>query len=74
MKGETIKALRIFFGLSQRQLAELIGITSPYLCMLESSERKVPDTIRIKITQRFEFTDELVEALRRSKHADTVII
>jgi transcriptional regulator with XRE-family HTH domain len=74
MNGETVKSLRIFYGLSQRALADTLGISSPYLCMLESRERRVPDTIRIKITQRFEFTDELLEALRRSKHADTVII
>lgn len=74
MNGETVKALRIYFGFNQRKFAEVIGITAAYLCMIESNHRTVSDTVRIRIAQRFEVTEELREALRRSKLAAKLMV
>jgi transcriptional regulator with XRE-family HTH domain len=73
VNGEVLKAMRIYFGLSQRDMAASIGITAAYLCMLESNYRPVTDTVRIKFAQKHEITDGLREALRRSKLADSLL-
>jgi transcriptional regulator with XRE-family HTH domain len=40
MLGEAIRISRSFIGLSQKQLAEQIGVTNGYLSQIESGDRE----------------------------------
>ncbi|WP_373230379.1 helix-turn-helix domain-containing protein [Cohnella sp.] len=66
MKGETVRAIRVYHELSQNSMAAQLGLTAGYLCMIESNKRAVSDVVKLKIAQRYGVDDSLIEALRRS--------
>ncbi|WP_425455511.1 helix-turn-helix transcriptional regulator [Cohnella phaseoli] len=68
-----MKAIRLWLGMSQREMAGRLGVTDSYLCQIEAG-RPVSDAIRIKIAQTFDVTAEMLEAIRRAKLADQLLV
>lgn len=58
--GEKIKQLRISKGLTQGELAKLLGIQPSSICMYENGERIPRDEIKYRIAKYFNKTvDEI---------------
>lgn len=74
MNGDTIKAIRIYLGLSQPEMAKKLGVTASYICQMECKQKQVSDAIRIKIAQTFDVTEPMLEAIRRAKLSDKLIV
>lgn len=58
-----LKDYRMFYGLSQRAMAQLIGVSQTFVVMLESGERNIPDYL----TDRLGLTAEQLENIRAVK-------
>lgn len=58
-----LKDYRIFYGLSQRAMAQLIGVSQTFVVMLESGERNMPDYL----PQRLGLTYEQLQNIRAVK-------
>jgi transcriptional regulator with XRE-family HTH domain len=50
MRGEQLKAGRQKAGLTQKQAAQLLGVSQPYLSQLETGYREIPDALARKAT------------------------
>jgi transcriptional regulator with XRE-family HTH domain len=46
--GTIVKDLRIKHGMSQRELANLVGVSDPYITLLETNQRKNPSLAVLK--------------------------
>lgn len=53
LRGERLTALRRLRGLSQSTLAAELGITQPFLSLVERSERTFPESLAAAATARF---------------------
>lgn len=58
-----LKDYRMFYGLSQRAMAQLIGVSQTFVVMLESGERNMPEYL----TDRLGLTAEQLENIRAVK-------
>ena len=58
-----LKDYRMFYGLSQRAMAQLIGVSQTFVVMLESGERKIP----FYLTDRLGLTYEQLQNIRAVK-------
>ena len=67
MDGLAIRALRVQDGLSQGELARMIGISQPRLSEMETGAAPITPRVRIRIAQIFNIDDETIEMVRRVK-------
>jgi len=67
MKGSTVKAIRISKGLTQAELAELLGVVEATISRIESGQRNVSDRIRIRIAQLFGGDPEVESAITKAR-------
>ena len=49
MDGKTYQRLRMAMGLSQRELADKLEVSTNYIAMMESGKKPVPETQSSKI-------------------------
>lgn len=61
MSGEQLVLLRGKLGLSQRQFAEMIGMSESAVAMVEANHRKMSATMRAKIAANIQINDELLD-------------
>lgn len=66
MTGLTVRAIRLYYGLTQREFAKLLGVSYSTIGAIESGRRKVTKNMRIKIAQTFDLTDEVIAAIERA--------
>jgi DNA-binding XRE family transcriptional regulator len=60
--GNPVKAWREYRGLTQRQLAETVGISTPYLSQLETGKRKGATEVLSAIAEALGLSlDDIVE-------------
>jgi antitoxin HigA-1 len=74
MDGIAVKAVRLAAKLSQGDFSEQLGISQSLLSMVENGKRPVSDRIRIRIAQAFGIGEETIEAIRRAKLSDRLIV
>ncbi len=73
--AETMKNLRIGRGLSQAQMAELLGVTRSTISQYELGERSPSYEVLIRIAQYFHIsTDYLLGVESASDKSDTIVI
>ena len=60
MTGEQLVLLRGKLGLSQRQFAEMIGMSGSAVAMVEANHRKMSAIMRAKIAANIPINDELL--------------
>lgn len=49
MLPDDLKDYRAFYGLSQRAIAKVLGVSQTYIVMLESGECKIPDYVPLRL-------------------------
>lgn len=69
-----VRAIRLYNRLKQKEMAEKLGISPTYLCDIESGRRKVTEDLRKKLAMLFGVGDELIEAIKRAKMSDRLIL
>jgi transcriptional regulator with XRE-family HTH domain len=68
MKGETFRLIRLYSGMSQRDFAEFIGVSTATIAHIETGNRKVTPNIKAKLATKFDLTEDFlsyVEKYRR---------
>lgn len=68
--GEKLKALRTGQGLSQRQLAERLGIAKSVISYYESGDRYPSYDVLVKITHLFHVTTDYLLDMERRRVID----
>ncbi len=63
--GKMLKSLRIKAGLTQKQLAEKLGITSSVVSYYELSERNPSPEILVKLSHIFHVTTDYLLGIER---------
>lgn len=58
-----IKDYRAYYGLSQRALAQILGVSHTYVAMFENEERNIPDYV----ARRLSMTYEQLHVIRAAK-------
>lgn len=74
MTGFAVRAIRLYYGLTQREFAERLGVDNTTICAIERGKRKVSDNMRIKIAQTFDLNDDVIAAIERAHKAENVAI
>ncbi|SFP99275.1 helix-turn-helix domain-containing protein [Salibacterium halotolerans] len=67
MNGTTVKAVRLYLGMTQREFADETGIGVSWLSQIENGRVEPSDRIRMAIAKIFEIDGEFIEVLERSK-------
>lgn len=63
MNGKTLRNLRLYHGLTQESLSNVIGVSRAYLSLIEHGKKPVSDRVKMKVAQHFKVTDELIQAM-----------
>ena len=63
MNGQTIKHLRMVYGLNQKEFAEIIGVSVPNLCSIEKGKMNVSQSFEIRVKYQLQVTDEILETV-----------
>jgi plasmid maintenance system antidote protein VapI len=66
----TMKSIRLHYDLSCEEMADKLEVSVSLIRMIESSARPLSTTMRIKLGQAFDLTDEVIDAIQRSKKAN----
>ncbi len=61
--GQLIKTLRISCGISQIDLSEKLGISSNYLCLIETSKRIPSSDLIVRIAKEFNVSRDALDFL-----------
>lgn len=78
--GKMVRQERKERGITLAEMADRLGVSSPYLSQMETGAKPVGGKIVDKIVEFFDFTGSDADALRRAaarstpKHIDTVAI
>lgn len=62
--GQLIKSLRITRGISQKDLAEKLEISTNYLCLIETAKRTPSDELVARIAGEFKISKDALDFLR----------
>lgn len=63
MNGQTIKHLRMIYGLNQKEFAQIIGVSVTNLCLIEKGKLNVSQSFEIRVKYQLQVTDEILETV-----------
>lgn len=66
MKGDIIKKLRLERGLTQKELADQLDVSTSYVTMLEAGERKGSDNLAEKVASFFNVSIDFLDGSKKS--------
>lgn len=70
MNGKTVKALRAYLGMTQREFAESIGVSAISISNIERGITPVTDTMKMKISKVFQIDRDFVDTVERTREFD----
>jgi transcriptional regulator with XRE-family HTH domain len=68
MNGEKFRLIRLYSGMSQRDFAEYLGVSTATIAHIELGNRVVTPMVTSKLAEKFDLTDDFlsyVEKYRR---------
>jgi transcriptional regulator with XRE-family HTH domain len=68
MNGEKFRLIRLYSGMSQRDFAEYIGVSTATVAHVELGNRVVTPMVKSRLAEKFDLTDDFlvyVEKYRR---------
>ncbi len=68
MQGTTLKQIRLYYGFTQRELADKLGITRGYLSQLERGLKPVSLRVQIKLAKYTTPKRDLLDTLDQLKN------
>lgn len=66
----TLRAIRIYFGMTQQQVADRLGMARSSYEACEAGRRRITPNLRMKVAQRFELTEDVFDAVARTREAE----
>jgi len=63
MNGQTIKHLRMIYGLNQKEFAGIICVSVTNLCLIEKGKMNVSKSFERRVKYQLQVTDELLETV-----------
>jgi antitoxin HigA-1 len=72
MDGATIKAIRLYFGMSQADFAEKLGLSKSCIAHVETGRRAVSSNLRMRIAARLQLPDEFLTIVEQAKKIATI--
>lgn len=73
MNKESFKAMRLQKGMTQKEFADLLRVSESTVAAIENGRRSISDTVRARLAQNFEVSEELLLFLDSYKKLDKVI-
>lgn len=70
MNGKTVKALRAYLGVTQREFAESIGVSAISISNIERGITPVTDTMKIKIGKVFKIDRDFLDTVESAREFD----
>ena len=67
MNHEQIRNIRLYLNLSQKQMSDLLGISRPYLSMIESGDKPISSRVQMQLAKHVQTSPEFLEAVERYK-------
>lgn len=67
MDGKTLKEIRLFYEITQQQLADKLGVTRGYLSQIERGLKPVSPQLQMKIAKLTTPTRDLIDTLDQLK-------
>ncbi|GER71318.1 hypothetical protein BpJC7_26210 [Weizmannia acidilactici] len=68
MQGTTLKKIRLYYGFTQQELADKLGITRGYLSQLERGLKPVSLRVQIKLAKYTTPKRDLIDTLDQLKN------
>lgn len=72
MENKTVKEIRLANGLTQREMAQELGVALSTIAMVESGGRRVTDKLRFKIARRFPIDSGTATIIENAKKLEGV--
>lgn len=63
INADSFATIRVFHGMSQRELADLLEVSQPYIAQVESKSRPVSDNLRNKMMTALELTPDKIDVI-----------
>jgi len=60
MNREKFKALRLQKGMTQKEFADLLRVSESTVEAIENGRREISDTVKARLAQNFEVSEELL--------------
>lgn len=73
MNKESFKALRLKKGMTQKQFADLLRVSESTVAAIETGRRNISDTVRARLAQNFEVSEELLLFLDSYQKMENII-
>jgi transcriptional regulator with XRE-family HTH domain len=67
MTGEKFRLIRLYSGMSQRDFAEYIGVSTATIAHIEGGNRTVTPMVKSKLAEKFDLTDEFLAYVQKYK-------
>lgn len=67
LTNNQLRNIRLYLNLSQKQMADLLGISRPYLSMIETGEKPISERVNMQLAKHVQTTPEFLEAVERYK-------
>ncbi|MED4311684.1 helix-turn-helix transcriptional regulator [Heyndrickxia coagulans] len=68
MQGTTLKKIRLYYGFTQQELADKLGVTRGYLSQLERGLKPVSLRVQVKLAKYTAPKPELIDTLDQLKN------
>ena len=67
MRNETVKNIRDYLGMSQKEFAKWLGVSRSVIGMIETNQRNVSPRVQNKIARRFRITNDFLAFVENKK-------
>jgi transcriptional regulator with XRE-family HTH domain len=65
MNGEKFRLIRLYSGMSQRDFAEYIGVSTATIAHIELGNRVVTPMVTSKLAEKFDLTDDFLKYVEK---------
>lgn len=72
MDGIAVRAIRIFYSMTQQTFATHLGVSLSAIKAVETNQRRVSENMRFRIAQAFDLNPDVLEAIRRAKASSKI--
>ncbi|WP_398293150.1 helix-turn-helix domain-containing protein [Sporosarcina aquimarina] len=75
LNADNLATVRSFHGLTQRQLADLLDVSQPYIAQVEAGARPMTDNLNAKITTAIDLSpDKLAQIVALQAQIDKITL
>lgn len=72
MNANNFKAIRLKEGMTQKQFADLLGVSDSTIAAIETGRRPISAFVRARLAQRVQFDDESLYFLKKYQEIEQI--